>query len=123
MPKRNRSRTRTEEALSLAVTATQQGWKQDRVDNELEGLIARNSDLIDVKARNTFKSEFYKFANPRLNGYLLTISKLADRAIDAQEAGGKLRYNHELSKFCNRALKHPEGPGAAIKDIEAELSF
>lgn len=121
MPKRNRSRTRTEEAVCLAVIATQQGWKQDRVDNELEDLIARNPDLIDVKARKTFKSEFYKFADPKLSGYLLTISKLANRVIDAQEAGGKLRYNHELSKFCNRALKHPLGPGAAIKEIEAEL--
>ena len=121
MPKRNRSRTRTEEAISLAMTATQQGWTQKRVDQELDGLIARNPDLIDSKAIETFKIEFYKFANPRLSGYLSTISRLANRTIDAQKAGGKLRYNHELSKFCNRALKHPGGPGAAIREIEAEL--
>lgn len=121
MSKRSRSKTRIEEAMLLAKTASQQGWPQKRVEQELDGLIARNTDLIDPKAIKTFKLEFYKLADPRLSGYLDTISRLANQAIDAQEAGGKLRYNHELSKFCNRALKHSGGPGAAIREIEAEL--
>jgi hypothetical protein len=121
MPKRKRTRTRTEEALSLAVTSTQQGWNRKRVSDELEGLIARNSDLIDEKSIETFRSEFYRFADPRLNGFLPKIDGLAKRKIDAQEAGGKLRYNHELSKFCKRALDHPMGPEVAIREIESEL--
>ena len=121
MSKCNRSRTRTEEALSLATTAAQQGWTQDRVDRELESSIARNLDLVELNAINTFKSEFYKFAHPRLNGFLPAIRRLADRAIDAQEPNGKRRFNHELSKFCNRALKHHAGLGVAIREIEAEL--
>ena len=121
MPKRNRSRSRTDEAVYLALIAAQQGWPQNKVNDELQSLIARNLDLVAPNAIDTFKSEFNKFANPRLNGYLAVISRLAKKVCDAQKAGGKLRYNHELSKFCNRAIKHSGGPGAAIKEIEAEL--
>jgi hypothetical protein len=107
--------------MSLATIARQQGWTENKINDELKGLIARNPDLVEQKAIETFKLEFSKFADPRLNGFLTKISKLANKVIDAQEAGGKLRYNHELIKFCNRALRHPGGPGAAIEEIEAEL--
>ena len=118
MPKRNRTRTRTNEATALAITVNQQGWTEDRIENELATLVARNPDLVDIKSIETFKLEFRKFANPRLAGHLSKLVALASRRIDEQDAGGKLRYNHELSKFCNIALKHPKGPGIAIKEIE-----
>jgi len=121
MPKRNRTRQRTDEFLALSLQAHQGGWSEERVAAEIEILLMKNPDLVDEAATNTARSEARLMAHPRLRPWIQNISDLAERIMAKEPAGTKKRYNHELRSICRHALEHPRGVGAALLGLESRL--
>jgi hypothetical protein len=121
MPKRNRTRSRLEQFYNLALASHQRGWPEQLTARELEILIDKNVDLVEEKAKQTARREFWAMANPQLNGFLEPLYRLAERKMADEPPGTKLRINHEVKNFCDRAVKHPIGPGGTLREIEAEL--
>jgi hypothetical protein len=119
MPKRNRTKSRLEDMYSLAVASHTNNWRHERTAGELEVLLAKNTDLLDEKARNVARDEFWDMADSALRGALPRIRQLTEQLMKLEPPGTKKRFQHEFLKICRKARK--QGLHVAIRNVEERL--
>src|SRR5689334_11786518 len=119
MPKRNRTKSRFEDMYSLAVTSHTNNWTHDRAARELDVLLAKNLDLLDVRARHVARNEFWDMADGALPGALPRIRQLTERLMSLEPPGTSKRFHHEFVKICREARKR--GLDVAIRTVEERL--
>jgi hypothetical protein len=108
--------------IRLGVASHDQGWSQERNEEEINTWINNNTDLNKEDENGNAKRDLRKMMNPMLKGYLSTLEMLAKERMDLEKAGVNLRHYHQLVSFIDRALKHPKGVGMAIQEIKHEIS-
>ena len=82
-------------------------------------VLAKNLDLLDEKARNVARDEFWDMADGALRGALPRIRLLTEQLMSLEPPGTSKRFHHEFVKICRKARK--QGLDVAIRTVEERL--
>jgi hypothetical protein len=120
MPKRKLPNRRLDELYNLALNRHKLGWPADKFEAELESLVMKNAYLTDKKAKETYRDDGKRIANPQLNGWLALLRQAAEHRVASEPPGLTKRLYHVFLHYCTCAINHPDGPGATLKEIRLE---